>query len=158
MQLPKIGPKWSKIFQFLYVWEMHLMCLPLHVSWGLMRACNPSKWKGDIWGGLLCFTKYIVNHCLHWACWQYGHSGETWGWLGAQRCQLCLQDTFCSAKWHRRAAVGHWISLCVVGWCCLCGGNILMARPSTFLESRSWWGHDCGKFILFTISCAGKYV
>ena len=31
------------------------------------------------------------------------------------------------------------------GWYCLWGGNILMARPSTFLESRSWWGHDCGK-------------
>ena len=23
--------------------------------------------------------------------------------------------------------------------------NINMARPSTFLDSRSWWGHDCGK-------------
>ena len=25
------------------------------------------------------------------------------------------------------------------------GENINMARPSTFLESRSCWGHDCGK-------------
>ena len=32
-------------------------------------------------------------------------------------------------------------------WYCLRGGNINMARPSTFLESRSWWGHDCGKSI-----------
>ena len=25
------------------------------------------------------------------------------------------------------------------------GGDILMTRPSSFLESRSWWGHDCVK-------------
>ena len=30
-------------------------------------------------------------------------------------------------------------------WYRLRGRNIKMARPSTFLESRSWWGHDCGK-------------
>ena len=105
---------------------------------------------------------------------QYGHSGGTRGWLGVERCQLCLQDTSRSAKWHRQAAVGHWVSLCVwsvVGWLIvyqdgnylypglvdcrlddmyrLWGRNILMARPSTFLESRSWWGHDFGKFNLF---------
>ena len=80
-----------------------------------------------------------------------------------------------STKWHRQAAVGHWVSLCVK--CCRMvdsvprwqlslswpiqsdhlsiadrmippsGGNILMARPSTFLESRSWWGHDSGNSI-----------
>ena len=41
------------------------------------------------------------------------------GWLGVERCQLCLQDTSHRAKWHRWAAVGHWVSLCVwsvVGW------------------------------------------
>ena len=26
-------------------------------------------------GGLLCFTTYILNQLLHWACQQYGHSG-----------------------------------------------------------------------------------
>ena len=25
---------------------------------------------------------YTVNQCPHWACPQYGHSGETWGWQG----------------------------------------------------------------------------
>ena len=34
-----------------------------------------------------------------------------------------------------------------IGWYHLWVGNILMARPSTFLESRSWRGHDYGKFI-----------
>ena len=34
-----------------------------------------------------------------------------------------------------------------IRWYHLLGGNILMARPSTFLESRSWRGHDYGKFI-----------
>ena len=32
-------------------------------------------------------------------------------------------------------------------WSQIWGGNILMARPSTFLESRTWWGHDYGKVI-----------
>ena len=24
---------------------------------------------------------YTVNQCPHWACWQYGHTGGTRGWL-----------------------------------------------------------------------------
>ena len=48
---------------------------------------------------------YTVNQRSHWACWQYGHSGGTWGWLGVERCQLCMQDTSRSTKWHRRVAV-----------------------------------------------------
>ena len=35
------------------------------------------------------------------------------GRLSVERCQLCLQDTSRIAKWHQRAAVGHWVSLCV---------------------------------------------
>ena len=53
---------------------------------------------------------YIVSQRPHWACRQYGHFGGTRGWLGVERCQFCLQDT------SRRAAVGHWVSLCVK--CC----------------------------------------
>ena len=52
----------------------------------------------------------------HWACWQYGQTRETRGWLGVERWQLCLWDTSRSTKCHRWAAVGHWISLCVK--CC----------------------------------------
>ena len=70
---------------------------------------------------------YTVNQRPHWACRQYGHSGGTRGWLGVQRCQLCLQDTSRSAKRHWRAAVGHWVSLCVRAGTLTC----------TFLESRS---------------------
>ena len=44
---------------------------------------------------------------------QYGHCRGTQGWLGVKRCQLCLQDTFPSAKYHWGAAVGHWVSLCL---------------------------------------------
>ena len=91
-----------------------------------------------------------------------------WGNLGMARCQemsICLQDTSRSAKWHRQAAVGHLVSLCVK--CCRMvdsvprwrlslsgpvqsdfqGRNFFMAKPSTFLESRSCKGHDCGKCI-----------
>ena len=56
---------------------------------------------------------YTVNQHPHWACRQYGHSGGTRRWLGVERCQLFLHDTSHSAKCHRRAAVGHWISFCV---------------------------------------------
>ena len=34
-----------------------------------------------------------------------------------------------------------------IGWYCLPGGKSLMARPSTFLEHRSLWGHECWKYI-----------
>ena len=47
--------------------------------------------------------------------WQYGHLGWTRGWLGVKRCQLWLQDTSCSTKQHRQAAVGHCV-WSVVGW------------------------------------------
>ena len=50
------------------------------------RPCNPSTWEAEFWGwlevwrpALLCL---IVNQHSHWACWQYGHSGGTQGWLG----------------------------------------------------------------------------
>ena len=114
---------------------------------------------------------YKVNQLPHWACKHYSHSRETLGCLGDKSCQLCLQNTFRSAKWYRQGAVGCWVHyVCEVlwdGWLCtkmatisilantvrpsvdrryrLWGGNILMARPSTFLESRFCWGHDCGK-------------
>ena len=108
-------------------------------------------------------TQWISVHTG--ACWQYGHSGGTGGWLGVEKCQFCLQGTSCSAKWHRWASVSHWVSLRVK--CCRMvdsvprwqllqtdhlaiadwmrpplDGSIFMARPSTFLESRS-----CDKFI-----------
>ena len=82
--------------------------------------CNPSKWEADIWGWLKvrrsAMLHYTVNQRPHWACWQYGRSGGTQEWLVIERCQLCLQDTSHNAKWHRRAAVGHWVLLCVK--CC----------------------------------------
>ena len=68
--------------------------------------CNPSKCEADIWGWLevrrSAMLHYTVNQRPHWACRQYGHSGGTKGWLGVKRCQLCLQDTSHSAKWHWR--------------------------------------------------------
>ena len=84
------------------------------------RTCNPSKWEADIWGWLevrrSAMLHYTVNQRPHWACRQYGHSGGTRGWLGVERCQLCLQDTSRNAKRHRRVAGGHMVSLCVK--CC----------------------------------------
>ena len=80
-------------------------------------TCNPSKWGADIWGWVevrrSAMLHYTVNQCLHWACCQYCYSGGIRGWLGFERCRLCLQDTSRNAKWHWRATVGHWVSLCV---------------------------------------------
>jgi hypothetical protein len=75
---------------------------------------------------------YTVNQRPHWACRQYGHSGGTRGWLGVERCQLCLQDTSHSAKRHRRAAVGHWVSLCVK--CC----RMVDSVPRWRLSPTNW--------------------
>ena len=139
------------------------------------RPCNPSKWEADIWGWHLRMTwgQEVCYALLHskpafvLGCRQYCLIGGTWGWLGVERCQLCLQDTYRGAKWHQWATVVHWVSFCVlsvvgwlivyqdgnylypgqysqticqsqIGWYHLWGGNILMTRPSTFLESRSW--------------------
>ena len=81
------------------------------LSSGFTTVINPPERK---------LAKHTSVQCPHWACWQeYGHSGGTQGRLGVERHQLCLKDTSLSAKWHRQAAVGHWISLClwsVVGW------------------------------------------
>ena len=44
-----------------------------------------------------------------WSHWP----GGTQVWLGIERWQLCLLDTFRSAKCHGQVAVGHWVSL---GW------------------------------------------
>ena len=56
----------------------------------------------------------------HWACWQYSHTGETRGWLGVKRWELCLRDTSRSAKCHRRAeqqwVTGFRCMWSVVGW------------------------------------------
>ena len=134
-----------------------------------VRTCNPSKLEDDIWGWL----HYTVNQRPHWACQQYCNSGGTWGWIGVKRCQLCLQDISHSSKRHLRAAVCHWVSLCVrccrmvdsvPRWQLSLSGPILSnhlsiadrmtpplgkehshGKTSTFLESRSWWGHDCWK-------------
>ena len=47
--------------------------------------CNPSKWEADIWGWLevrrSALLYYTVNQRQHWACWQYGHSGRTRGFI-----------------------------------------------------------------------------
>ena len=84
------------------------------------RTCNPSKWEADIWGWLevrrSAMLHFNERQRPHWACRQYGHTGGTRGWLGVERWQLCLRDTSRSANCHRRAAVGHWISLYVK--CC----------------------------------------
>ena len=84
------------------------------------RTCNPSKWEADIWGWLEVRRSDMLHfnerQRPHWACRQYGHTGGTRGWLGVKRWQLCLGDTSRSATCHRRAAVGHWISVYVK--CC----------------------------------------
>ena len=125
---------------------------------------------------------YTVNQCLHWAWQQYGQSRRTWEWLGVKRCQLCLQDTYAMQSdisqqqwvsgihcvWNVVECLivyqdGDYLypgqysrTLCwlQIWWYCLWVRNILMTRPSTFLESRSWWGHDCGKFIIY--HCTNK--
>ena len=94
---------------------------PLGIIWIADTAgfccgpCNPSKWEADMRsGGLLCFTIQWTSVRTELAD-SMVNLGEPGG-LGVERWQLCLQDTSRSANCHRRAAVGHWISLCVK--CC----------------------------------------
>ena len=119
---------------------------------------NPGKWN---WNWL-----YFLPFIFTFKQGAYIHLGE----LGVERFQLCLQDTSRSTKWHRRAAVGQWVSLYVK--CC----RMVDSAPRSQLSlswpiqsdhlliadwmisplgqehshektqySRSWWGHDCEK-------------
>ena len=65
---------------------------------------------------------YTVNQRPHWACRQ----------LGVETCQLCLHDISRSPKRHRRAAVGHWVSLCVK--CC----RMVDSVPRWRLSPTNW--------------------
>ena len=57
-----------------------------------------------------------------WSLW------GTRGWLDVERCQLCLQDTSHSPKQHWRAAVGHWVSLCMM--CC----RLIVYQDGNYLQ------------------------
>ena len=90
------------------------------ISFVTAGICNWSKWEADIWGWFevrrSAMLHFNERQRPHWACWQYGHTGGTWWWLGVERWQLCLRDTSRSPKCHQQAAVGHWTSVCVK--CC----------------------------------------
>ena len=85
------------------------------------RPYNPSKWEADIWGWLevrrSAIIYYTVNQYPHWAWLQYGHTGGTQGRLGVERWQLCLWDTYHSAKCRWRAEVGPWVFIGCVQCC-----------------------------------------
>jgi hypothetical protein len=95
--------------------------------------CNPSKWEADIWGWLevrrSAILHYTVNQRLHWACWQYGHSGGTQGWLGVKRWQLSVWNTSHSANC-QRAAVGHWCPIQVVTF------NLISILATDYIQKR----------------------
>ena len=115
--------QWNPQLLSYVLWRDISFCIITHsflagVCWG---PCNPSKWEADIWGWLevrrsaIYFTSQWTSVCTELAdsmvtlqC-----TGGTWGWLGVEKWQLCLQDTSRSAKCHWWAAVGHWVPLCV---------------------------------------------
>ena len=177
-----LSQPWSPYFVHINVTSLHCFCtvLKTRLPGVCFRPCNPSKWEAGISGWLKvrrsAMLHYAVNQCPHWAYQQYGNSGAPGDgyWLGINRCQLCLQDTSCSAKWHRQARVGHWVLLCVK--CCRMVDSVpiwqlslswpiqldhlLLAdgmipslgqkhshgKNQYIPESRSWWGHECAKF------------
>ena len=118
---------------------LHWFKLGLGLLGPFAWTCNPSKWEAGIWGGFevrrSAILHYTVNQHQHWAHWQYDHSGGTCEWLGVKRCQLSLQDTSCNAKQYRRAAVGHWVSLCVK--CC----RMVDSVPRWWLFPTNWSDH-----------------
>jgi hypothetical protein len=108
------------------------------------RPCNPSKWEADIWGWLevrrsaiLHYSEPASEHSFLtvWSLW------GNLGWLGVQRWQLCLRDTSRGANCHRRAAVGHWVPLCVcsaVGWLIVYQLGILSLSCSQYSQTICW--------------------
>ena len=62
-----------RLYQVLYIYELGPF------AW----TCNPSKWEADIWGWLevrrSAMLHFNKSQRPHWACQQYGHTGETGG-------------------------------------------------------------------------------
>ena len=77
--------------------------------------------------GLLCFTTQWTSVRT-----ELVNSMVTLGEPGVERCQLFLQDTSRSTKQHRRAAVGHWVSLSVK--CC----RMVDSVPRRRLSPTNW--------------------
>ena len=76
--------------------------------------------------------------------WSHCTGGTLW-LLGVEIWQLCLRDTSRSAKWHQRAAVGHWVSLCVcsvVVWSIVYQLGILSLSCSQYSQTICWRGWD----------------
>ena len=96
------------------------------------------------WGQEVCYTSQwtrvrteLANNMVT--------TGEAVGWLVVERWQLCLRDTFRSAKCHWQAAMGHWISLCMcsfVGWLIVYQLGILSLSCSQYSQTICWWGWD----------------
>jgi hypothetical protein len=83
------------------------------------------------WGQEVCYTSLhskpasALSLATVWSLW------GTQGWLGVERWQLC----------HRRAAVGHWVSLCVcsvVGWLIVYQLGILSLSCSQYIQTICW--------------------
>ena len=93
-----------------------------------------------------------------------------WGNLGVARCQeiLTLPAGYipqCKATWGSMVTISNQLVNLVrpsvnrrLWWYPPRGGNINMERPKTFLESRSWWGNDCGKQIINSTSYNSRIV
>ena len=75
-------------------------------SWGRLQALQSKQMGGwhlrMTWDQKVCYVSLYSDPA----------SGGTWGWLGVESCQLCLQDTSRSPKWHRQAVVGHCFIAC----------------------------------------------
>ena len=119
--------KWKHCHILLKWWAFH----PFE-----LKRCHLMTFA-DIWGWLevrkSAILHYTVNQHPHWAFRQYGYSKGIQGWLGIEKCQICLQDTSRSTKGHQRAAVGHWVSLCMK--CC----RMVDSVPRWQLSPTNWW-------------------
>jgi hypothetical protein len=95
---------------------------------------------------------YIVNQPPHWACRQYGHPGGTRGWLGVKCCRIVnsVPRWRLSLSWPIQS--DH-LSIADCDDTAFGAGTLTWQDPVQ--ESRSFRGHDCGKFIsiyLFNIT------
>ena len=114
----------------------------------IAQTCNPSKWEADIWGWLevrrSAMIHFNVHQRPHWACRQYGHTGGTRGWLGVDRWQLCLRDTWLLMLWVSLVWTFNFIkfgSSCGQGWTNVLWVSWRQWRQSTaHAGCRSLWG------------------
>ena len=108
--------------------------LVLHINSYVFVKRN---WQNKNW------SYFLYNLAMFWEFGSKVSLASSSGSLGFIVCVLSVVGWLIVYQDSSYLYCGQYIEIIFgsqIGWYFLQGGNILIARPSSFLESRSWWG------------------